>query len=171
MAATMPRTADARAPGRYDRVMRCTAALLVALLAALCGVGPARAQAPVTDPYGNYRGVWRGDFLFTPGEAVDQPAAVARAHAGSFEITADGATRGALGVSGCTLAGTSSTFVSAANATLDVNLSGCRDARFNGRYAGRLINNPSLRYASLRLARLTGATSEGGAQVSAIVRR
>ncbi|RYF33087.1 MAG: hypothetical protein EOO26_09365 [Comamonadaceae bacterium] len=152
--------------------MRCTAALLLALFAALCGgPGPAHAQAPVTDPYGNYRGVWRGDFLFTPGEAVNQPPAAARTHEGSFEIAADGAVRGVLGVSGCTLAGTSSTFVSAANATLDVGLTGCRDARFNGRYAGRLINNPSLRYASLRLARLTGATTEGGAQVSAIVRR
>ena len=151
--------------------MPCTATLLLALFAALSGVSPAQAQAPVTDPYGNHRGVWRGDFLFTPGDAMDQPAAVARMHEGSFEIMADGAARGVLGVSGCTLAGTSSTFVSAANATLEVNLSGCRDARFNGRYAGRLIMNPSLKYASLRLARLTGATTEGGAQVSAIVRR
>ena len=155
--------------------MRCAAPLLFALLAgvlvALCGPGSAHAQAPATDPYGNYHGPWRGDFLFTPGEAVNQPPAAARAHAGSFEIMANGAARGVLGVSGCTLAGTSSTFVSAANATLDVGLDGCRDARFNGRYTGRLINNPSLRYASLRLARLTGATTEGGAQVSAIVRR
>ncbi|RYF65698.1 MAG: hypothetical protein EOO22_22230 [Comamonadaceae bacterium] len=151
--------------------MRRTAYWPFIVLAAVCGTVSVRAQVPVADPYGNYRGMWHGPFMFTPGETIGQPAGAARMHEGAFEIASDGAVSGALGVSGCTLAGTSSSFVSPANATLDVSLSSCRDARFNGRYAGRLINNPSLRYASVRLGRLPGATAEGGAQVSAIVRR
>lgn len=148
-----------------------TATWLSIVLAAFCGPQWANAQAPVTDPYGNYRGAWQGAFLFTSGESVGQPATPARTHEGALEITPDGAVHGTLGASGCTLTGTASSFVSPANATLDVGLSGCGDARFNGRYAGRLINNPALRYASLRLGRLQAATAETGARVSAIVRR
>ena len=49
-------------------------------------------------------------------------------------------------------------------------MSGCKDARFNGHFSGKLINNPALKYASLRLSSMRSLDA-GTAQVSAIMRR
>jgi hypothetical protein len=49
-------------------------------------------------------------------------------------------------------------------------MSGCTDARFNGHFAGKLISNPALKYASLRLSSMRSLDA-ATAQISAILRR
>ena len=69
----------------------------------------------------------------------------------------------------CTLAGSSMDYITPANASIDLVASGCRDARFNGHFVGKLILNPQLRYASIRLSSMRSLDA-GTAQISAIIR-
>ena len=52
---------------------------------------------------------------------------------------------------------------------LELSVSGCKDARFNGHFSGKLINNTTLKYASLRVSSMRSLDS-GTAQISAIIR-
>lgn len=139
--------------------MRYLLALVVAVLA-----GTAQAQA-----YTDYRGAWQGPFLFYVAQdsgAQGKPAI----HSGAIQIDADGVVHGHVPEAACTMTGSSIDYVSAANASIDLTLSGCTDARFNGQFSGRLINNPVLKYASLRLISMR-SLDEGTAQVSVVMRR
>jgi hypothetical protein len=60
-------------------------------------------------------------------------------------------------------------YITPANASIDLVASGCRDARFNGHFVGKLILNPQLRYASIRLSSMRSLDA-GTAQISAIIR-
>ena len=120
--------------------------------------------------YARYQGEWQGPFLLyvtQPDTGGQHPSEV---FDGSLQIAGDGRVRGELPDAACTLSGSSTDFVSSANASLELDMSGCKDARFNGHFAGKLINNPVLKYASLRLSSMRSLES-GSAQVSAILRR
>lgn len=118
----------------------------------------------------DYHGVWRGPVLFYVANPDTGSQGAPKVHEASLEIAQSGALRGIAPGAGCMLEGTAVDFVSAANATLTLQLSGCSDGRFNGRFAGKLILNPSLGYGSMRISG-TVPGSEGMAQVSAVLRR
>ena len=128
------------------------------------------ASAVQAQEYLDYRGSWQGPLLFSHSQEKIAPSGAPAVHPATLEIARDGSVRGQVPGAGCTLMGSSTEFVSGANASLDISFSGCRDARFNGRFSGRLINNPALKYASLRL-HFTRSLDSGTAQVSAILRR
>ncbi|KWT83625.1 MULTISPECIES: hypothetical protein [unclassified Variovorax] len=120
--------------------------------------------------YTRYHGGWQGPFLLYVTQhdtGAQGPPAV---HDGSLHIAADGSVRGQLPDAACVLSGSSTDFVSTANASLELDLSGCKDERFNGHFAGKLISNPILKYASLRLSSMRSLDADT-AQVSAILRR
>ena len=127
------------------------------------------AQTVPAQEYTRYHGGWQGPFLLyvTQQDTAQGPPAV---YSGSLQIDGDGSVRGQLPEAACTMRGSSSDFVSTANASLDLDISGCKDTRFNGHFVGRLINNPALQYASLRLSSMRSLDA-GTAQVSAILRR
>jgi hypothetical protein len=119
--------------------------------------------------YTRYQGGWQGPFLLyvTQDTGALGPPAV---FDGSLQIASDGSVRGQLPDAACTLSGSSTDFVSPANASLELDMSGCTDARFNGHFAGKLISNPALKYASLRLSSMRSLDA-ATAQISAILRR
>ena len=86
-----------------------------------------------------------------------------------IQIDQNGTVQGSVPDAACLLAGSSADYVTPANATIDIDISGCRDVRFNGRYSGKLLNNPALKYASIRLSSMHSLES-GTAQISAIIR-
>ncbi|CAN5863966.1 hypothetical protein BH11PSE13_BH11PSE13_13230 [soil metagenome] len=121
----------------------------------------------------DYHGRWQGPFLMAAGAAAGSGSRPSQVHQGVIDIATDGSVRGSVSDAGCTLAGSSSAYVSSANAALELTLAGCNDARFNGRYSGKLIGNPLLGYASLRLSGASGSggvADSAGPQLSAIVR-
>lgn len=128
------------------------------------------ASAALAQDYADYHGRWQGQLLFQIAHESGLPQGAPAVHEGTLDIAADGSVRGQIPASGCVLAGSSTDFVSPANASIDVAISGCKDATFNGRFGGRLINNPVLKYASLRLGLLRPPDSRTP-QVSAILRR
>lgn len=137
--------------------------LLVLVASTLAGAAQAQ-------EYTHYRGAWRGSFLFSVVQqdtgAQGSPAVLD----GEMKIEPDGTVRGSVPDAACTMQGSSTDYVSPANASIDLTLSGCRDARFNGHFSGKLINNPILKYASLRMSSMRSLDA-GTAQVSAIIRR
>ena len=132
----------------------------------------AASLAPVVQAqvYTRYQGEWQGSFLLYVTQQDTGAQGPPAVHAGSLQIADDGSVRGHLPEAACTLSGSSTDFVSTANASLELDMSGCKDARFNGHFAGRLINNPALKYASLRLSSMRSLDA-GTTQVSAILRR
>lgn len=138
---------------------------LILLLACAAAASGALAQE-----YTDYHGAWQGQMLFQMANESGISQGAPAVHPGTLEIAADGAVRGQVAAAGCVLSGSSADFVSVANASVDVSLAGCKDAKFNGRFTGKLITNPTLRYASLRLS-FTRSLDSGSAQVSAILRR
>jgi hypothetical protein len=142
--------------------MRTLLVLAAASLAPL-----AQAQAP---EYTRYHGGWQGPFLLYVTQQDTGAQGPPAVYDGSLQIAADGSVRGQLPDAACTLSGSSSDFVSPSNASLELDVSGCKDGRFNGHFAGKLINNPVLKYASLRLSSMRSLDA-GTAQVSAILRR
>ncbi|MDR6537931.1 hypothetical protein [Variovorax soli] len=132
----------------------------------------AASLAPVVQAqvYTRYQGDWQGSFLLYVTQQDTGAQGPPAVHDGSLQIADDGSVRGRLPDAACTLSGSSTDFVSTANASLELDMSGCKDARFNGHFAGRLINNPALKYASLRLSSMR-SLDNGTAQVSAILRR
>ena len=120
--------------------------------------------------YTRYRGAWQGPFLLYVAQQDTGVQGAPAVYDGSLQIAPDGSVQGRLPDAACTLSGSSSDFVSPANATLELDVRGCRDDRFNGHFAGKLIGNPILKYASLRLSSMRSLDA-GTAQVSAILRR
>ncbi|MGO4389771.1 hypothetical protein AB4Z46_00325 [Variovorax sp. M-6] len=119
--------------------------------------------------YTHYHGAWSGPFLFyfaQPDTGAEGPPAV---FTGTLQIELDGAVYGAVPEATCTLAGSSMDYITPANASIDLVASGCRDTRFNGHFVGKLINNPPLKYASIRLSSMRSLDA-GTAQISAIIR-
>ncbi|MBB3177849.1 hypothetical protein [Variovorax sp. Sphag1AA] len=127
------------------------------------------AGAAMAQDYTRYQGTWNGPFLFyftqEDGGALGPPMV----YPGTLEIERDGAVRGSVPDAACLMAGSSADYVSPVNATIDLDVRDCRDVRFNGRYTGKLLNNPALKYASIRLSS-TRSLETGTAQISAIIR-
>jgi hypothetical protein len=119
--------------------------------------------------YTRYQGAWSGPFLFYVAQPDTGAQGPPEVFMGALQIETDGAVRGAVPDAACTLAGSSMDYISPANASIDVVASGCRDARFNGHFVGKLILNPQLRYASIRLSSMRSLDT-GSAQISAIIR-
>jgi hypothetical protein len=120
--------------------------------------------------YTRYQGEWQGPFLLYVTQQDTGAQGPPAVFDGSLQIANDGSVRGQLPDAACTLSGSSTDFVSPANASLELDVSGCKDTRFNGHFAGKLINNPALKYASLRLSSMRSLDA-ATAQVSAILRR
>ncbi|VTU30577.1 hypothetical protein H4CHR_02635 [Variovorax sp. PBS-H4] len=140
--------------------------LLVLAAASLVQV---QAQAQPQE-YTRYHGEWQGPFLLYVTQQDTGAQGSAAVYDGSLQIAPDGSVRGHLPDAACILSGSSTDFVSPANAALELDVSGCKDARFNGHFTGKLINNPVLKYASLRLSSMRSLDA-GTAQVSAILQR
>jgi hypothetical protein len=142
--------------------------LLPAIVAAASFAGAVRAQGQAQE-YTRYQGAWNGPFLLYVAQqdtGVIGPPAV---YPGTLQIESDGTLRGGVPDAACNLAGTATDFMTPVNASIELDVSGCRDIRFNGHYSGRLINNPVLKYASLRLNSIRSLEA-GTAQISAIIR-
>jgi hypothetical protein len=137
---------------------------LLAVLAASSLTVTAQAQE-----YIRYQGAWNGPFLFYVAQPDTGTQGSPEVFAGTLQIEIDGAVRGAVPDAACTLAGSSMDYITPANASIDLVASGCRDARFNGHFVGKLILNPQLRYASIRLSSMRSLDA-GTAQISAIIR-
>ncbi|HJS02053.1 MAG TPA: hypothetical protein VJ832_01180 [Variovorax sp.] len=120
--------------------------------------------------YTRYQGGWQGPFLLYVTQQDTGALGPPAVFDGSLQIASDGSVRGQLPDAACTLSGSSTDFVSPANASLELDMSGCTDARFNGHFAGKLISNPALKYASLRLSSMRSLDA-ATAQISAILRR
>jgi len=138
------------------------------LLAAV--VASSLTMAVQAQEYTRYQGLWSGPFLFYVAQQDTGAQGPPEVFTGSMQIEIDGSVHGAVPGASCVLAGSSMDYVSPANASIDVVASGCRDARFNGHFIGKLINNPQLRYASIRLSSMRSLDA-GTAQISAIIRR
>ena len=128
------------------------------------------AHAVQAQEYTRYQGGWQGPFLLYVTQQDTGAQGPPAVYSGTLQIDPDGRVHGELPEAACTLAGSSSDFVSTANASLELDMSGCKDTRFNGHFVGKLINNPVLKYASLRLSSMRSLDA-GTAQVSAILRR
>lgn len=116
-----------------------------------------------------YQGAWNGPFLFYVAQQDTGAQGSPEVFEGTLRIDPDGTVQGAVPDAGCTLAGSSLDYITPANASIDVVASGCRDARFNGHFVGKLILNPQLKYASIRLSSMRSMDT-GTAQISAIIR-
>jgi hypothetical protein len=152
---------------RYDAGMR-------ALLEFATALAVVWAPTAFAQEVPDYHGRWQGAFLMAASAGPGGVSRPSQVHQGAIEIALDGSVRGGVPEAGCTLAGSGSAYVTSANATLELTLANCADTRFNGRYSGKLIGNPPLGYASLRLAGVgvPGNAADGdGPQLSAIVRR
>ncbi|MES1264721.1 MAG: hypothetical protein ABUU24_03605 [Variovorax sp.] len=141
------------------------AAASILTLSFACAAG-AQAQA---QEYTRYQGAWRGSFLFTVVQQDTGAQGAPAVYPGELRIDHDGTLNGTVSEAACVMTGSGTAYISAANASLDLNVSGCRDARFNGHFSGKLINNQILRYASLRLSSMRSLDA-GTAQISAIIR-
>jgi hypothetical protein len=141
--------------------------LLLAFVAAstLAGAAPARAQ-----DYSHYPGGWSGPFLLFVARQDTGVQSPAEVYPGMLQIDTDGRVRGSIPGAGCTFSGTSSDYVSPANASIDLMASACRDDRFNGHFVGKLLENPVMKYASLRISAMHSLDA-GVAQISAILHR
>lgn len=136
--------------------------LLVVLAASLAGAVQAQ-------DYTRYQGTWNGPFLFYVVQQDTGAQGSPEVFAGLLQIDADGRVHGTVPEAACTLTGSSMDYVSPANATIELTVTTCRDTRFNGHFSGKLINNPALKYASIRLSSMRSLDS-GTAQISAIIR-
>ena len=119
--------------------------------------------------YTRYQGAWQGSFLFAVVQPDTGAQGAAAVHPGQIQIEANGAVQGTVPDAACIMEGYAADYVSPANATIDLTLRGCRDARFNGHFSGKLINNPVLGYASLRVNSMRSLDT-GTVEVSAIIR-
>lgn len=127
-------------------------------------------MAAQAQEYTRYQGGWSGSFLFYVAQQDTGAQGPAEVFPGTLQIEVDGTVRGAVPEAACTLAGSSMDYITPANASIDLVASGCRDGRFNGHFVGKLISNPQLKYASIRLSSMRSLDT-GTAQISAIIRR
>lgn len=145
----------------YHSAMRPS---LLVVVAAASFAGAAQAQ-----DYAHYQGAWNGSFLFYVAQQDTGALGPPEVYPGTLQIEADGAVGGSVPDAACMMKGSSTDYVSPINASIDLDVSGCRDTRFNGHYNGKLLNNPALKYASLRLSSIRSMDA-GTAQISAIIR-
>ena len=118
--------------------------------------------------YRNAKGAWRGPAQF---HVVVNGARAADAQAIApmvIELQADGRVQGAINDAGCKLSGLTTQFISAMVASVDVTLSGCKDARFNARFNGFLNTSPESRAAKLQLNAMALNTAPGKSTQSSI---
>lgn len=148
-------------PSGYHPAMRLR---LLAVLAACTLACAARAE-----DYTRYLGSWSGPFLLYVADPDTGSQGSSMVYTGTLKIDADGTVRGGIADIGCVFSGSSADYLSPVNATIDLMASGCTDMRFNGHFVGKLIENPPLKYGSLRL-RSMRSLDAGVAQISAIVR-
>ena len=138
-------------------------------------VGPAM-RAPVGTPlpsgvdagYRSAKGAWRGpaQFNFVAGGVRSTDAhAIGRM---VIELQDDGRVLGVVDGAGCKLSGLHTQFVTPSNASVDVTISGCADARFNARYAGHLVTNAAARQSKLSLSALATTLLPGRVTQSSI---
>jgi hypothetical protein len=124
--------------------------------------------------YNNAKGAWRGPAqLRVDGNGV-RPADANAAPQVIIELQSDGRVQGAITEAGCKLSGLTSSSGSAASASVDVVLVGCKDARFNGRFNGSLTASSASKEARLQLsAREVSASAGKTAQssVDAVLKR
>lgn len=137
---------------------------LLAIVAACSVAGSVAAQ-----DYTRYTGSWSGPFLIYVADQDSGAQGPSVVYPGKLRIDDDGSLRGGIPDIACSFTGSSSDFVSPVNASIDLMASGCSDTRYNGRYLGKLIENPPLRYASLRLSSMRSLDT-GVVQMSAILR-
>lgn len=97
------------------------------------------------------RGTWRGPAQFqfsVSGARASDAHAIGRM---VIELQTDGRVRGVIDEAGCKLSGLHMPFVTAASASIDVTLSGCKDDRFNTRYSGHLLGSAAAKESKLQL--------------------
>lgn len=120
------------------------------LLVAAAAIVPA-AHAADLPPWPQH-GAWQGtaQFRFLSGAPLDARADDAIA----LEVRPDGRLRGGSSSTGCKLEGIHTRERSRDAVLVDIEVSGCRDVRFNARYSGRL-ETPSPGTSRLRLQAIT----------------
>ena len=120
------------------------------------------------------KGAWRGpaqfQFSVSGARSADAHAIGRRV----IDLQPDGRVRGVIDEAGCKLSGLHTQFVSAASASIDVKVSGCKDDRFNTRFSGHLVGNTAARESKLQLNAITMALRPGRvsqASIDAVLKR
>ena len=145
------------------RVPKMTAMRIVSLLALLA-----------ITAFQSAKGTWRGpaqfQFSVSGARSADAHAIGRRV----IDLQPDGRVRGVIDEAGCKLSGLHTQFVSAASASIDVKVSGCKDDRFNTRFSGHLVGNTAARESKLQLNAITMALRPGRvsqASIDAVLKR
>lgn len=130
-----------------------------------------RALPAGDDPdFRSAKGAWHGPAQFhfaLNGVRSAEAHAIGRL---DIDLQPDGRIRGTIEEHGCKLSGLHTQFVSPANASVDVMLSGCQDSR----YTGHLVANAGARESTLRLSAIAVAalaTKVSQASIDAVLRR
>jgi Domain of unknown function (DUF4124) len=123
--------------------------------------------------YATAQGAWRGPVQLHFAQRGARPPDAHTIAPGVVELQPDGRVRGTVPNAGCRLAGLHRPVATAVGASVEVTLSGCRDARFNARYAGQLRVDGNVKQASLSLHAVTSGKPGGvsSARVDAVLRR
>jgi len=140
-------------------------------------VAPAAAKLASTGEAADYtsaRGAWRGPMQFqfaVDGQRQTDAHAVTAA---LIELESDGRLKGVVDSAGCKLLGLHTQPAAPSGASLDVTVSGCRDARFNARYTGQLNASAASKEARLTLQAVSQPPQAGKAtqaSLEAVLRR
>ncbi len=118
--------------------------------------------------YTHYQGAWNGPFLLYVAQQDTGAQGESQVFPGRLLIEPNGMVHGIIPAAECKLEGSSTDFVSPANASIDLVASGCKDPRFDGHFTGKLIDNPVARYGSLRLSSMHSLDA-GTVQISAVM--
>ena len=118
--------------------------------------------------YTHYQGAWNGPFLLSVSQQDTGVQGASQVFPGRLLIEPNGMVHGSIPAAECRLEGSSADFVSPANASIDLIASGCKDARFDGHFTGKLIDNPVAKYGSLRLSSMHSFDA-GTVQISAVM--
>jgi hypothetical protein len=123
--------------------------------------------------YTSARGAWRGPVQFQFTVDGQRQADAQAATPVVIELESDGRLKGAVDGAGCKLLGVHTQPVAPTAASIDVTVSGCRDARFNARYAGQLNASAASKDARLSLQAVSSAPAGKLTQASieAVLRR
>ena len=108
-------------------------------------------QPDAAGGYSTARGTWRGPMQLHIVEGTTRDLGAHRVAPMVIALEADGKVQGVIPELGCKLSGLTSTFASAASATVDVTLTGCDDRRLNTRMRGQLFAHAGAREAKLNL--------------------
>jgi hypothetical protein len=138
--------------------------------AAASAAGTITASLPAGDDadYRSAKGAWRGPaqfhFVANGARAADAQAPAPMV----IELQADGRVQGTINEAGCKVSGLTTQVASPASVSIDVMLSGCRDARFNGRFNGFLNTSAAAKEATLQLTALAMSAGAGKATQSSL---